>query len=96
VIKHLKKAGIIQGFWSLNPQPLDNNGPNLKNTPEGGFIRIDSYSELNNNLKNLLSDSTVFFTGVKSTKELGRIIKIADKEMSFEKKAEKFLFLIRK
>ena len=95
-VDHLKRAGIIQGFWSVNPQPLDNNGSNLKNTPEGGFIRMDSYSELNNNLKNLLSDSTVFFSGMKSMKELGRIIKIADKEMSFEKKAEKFLFLIRK
>jgi len=29
---HLFSAGIIQGFWSVNPNPLDNNSDNLKRT----------------------------------------------------------------
>lgn len=29
-VDFLKNAGIIQGFWSLNPEPLNNNGENIK------------------------------------------------------------------
>lgn len=31
-VDHLKVAGIIQGFWSVNPKPLDNDGENIKKT----------------------------------------------------------------
>jgi hypothetical protein len=36
-----------------------------------------------------------FFSSMKSKKELGKIIEIANREPNFEKKAEKFLSLIR-
>jgi len=39
---HLKVAGIIQGFWSVNPQPLDDNGKNIKKT-ENAMGSILSY-----------------------------------------------------
>lgn len=94
-VDHLCGAGIIQGFWSVNPNPLDNNGANLKCTPQNGFVRMDSYDELEKNLEGLLSKQFDFFSGMKSRKELGRIIEIANKEPTFEKKAEKFLSLIR-
>lgn len=94
-VDHLFHAGIIQGFWSVNPKPLDNNGSNLKQTPANGFIRMDSYNELKRNLDNLLSENREFFSSMKSKKELGKIIEIANKEPNFEKKAEKFLSLIR-
>jgi len=94
-VDHLKKAGIIQGFWSINPEPLDDNGENIKNTPENGFIRFDSYNELENNLYGLLSEKHTFFSSMKPKKELGKLIEIADKEKTYEEKAEKFLFLIR-
>jgi hypothetical protein len=94
-VDHLFHAGIIQGFWSVNPKPLDNNGSNLKQTPANGFIRMDSYNELKRNLDNLLSEAREFFSSMKSKKELGKIIEIANKEPAFEKKAEKFLSLIK-
>ena len=94
-VDHLYKAGIIQGFWSLNPFPLDDNDEHIKDTPAKGFIRMDSYAELEDNLKKLFSEELEFFSSMKSKKELGQIIEIADKEPTFEKKAEKFLSLIR-
>jgi len=95
-VDHLYHAGIIQGFWSVNPNPLDNNGDNLKQTPDRGFIRMDSYDELRQSLNSLLSEKSEFFSSMKSRKELGRIIEIANREPDFESKAEKFLSLIRK
>jgi hypothetical protein len=94
-VDHLYKAGIIQGFWSVNPFPLDNNRDNIKTTPERGFIRMDAYEELEINLKDLLTEELEFFSSMKSKKELGQIIEIANRESTFEKKAEKFLSLIR-
>jgi len=92
---HLYQAGIIQGFWSINPEPLDDNGGNIKQTSSNGFIRMDSYKELEKNLKNLLFEKREFFSSMKSKKELGKIIEIASREPNFEMKAEKFLSLIR-
>jgi len=42
-----------------------------------------------------LSEKRGFFSSMKSKKELGRIIEIANREANFEAKAEKFLMLIR-
>jgi hypothetical protein len=95
-VDHLFHAGIIQGIWSVNPNPLGNNGDNLKQTPDNGFVKMDSYDELEQNLENLLSEKHEFFSSMKSRMELGRIIKIANREQEFEAKAEKFLSLIRK
>ncbi len=95
-VDHLFHAGIIQGFWSVNPNPLDNNGDNLKQTPDNGFIRMDSYDELKQNLENLVSEKYEFFSSMKSRKELGKMIEIANRESEFEAKAEKFFSLIRK
>lgn len=57
---------------------------------------MDSYDELNQNLHNLLSEKGEFVSGMKSRKELGRIIEIANREPDFETKAKKFLLLIRR
>lgn len=94
-VDHLFSAGILQGFWSVNPNPLDSNGDNLKRTPKNGFIRIDSYDELKQSLNNLLSEKREFFSTMKSRKKIGEIIEIANRETGFEAKAEKFLKLIR-
>jgi len=95
-VDHLNKAGIIQGFWSVNPNPLDNNGDNLKQTPNRGFIRIDSCNVLKEELNILLSSKREYFSSMKTKNELGRIIEVANRETDFGKKAEKFLYLIRK
>lgn len=94
-VDHLLKAGIIQGFWSINPAPLDNNGENIKYSKEKGFIRVDSDIELEKILNNVLHGEKEYFSAMKTKSDLGRIIKAANSENSFEEKAEKFLSLIR-
>ena len=94
-VDFLKNAGIIQGFWSVNAQPLDKDGENIKRTKKDGFIRMDSYAELENSLEKIILETTEFFSSMKSKKELGKIIEIASRELDIEKKAEKFLSLIR-
>ena len=94
-VDFLKDSGIIQGFWSVNPKPLDNDGENIKTTEKGGFYRADNYDELESHLENLLVEPREFFSSMKSKKELGRIIEISNKEYDIEKKAQKFLELIR-
>lgn len=93
-VDHLKIAGIIQGFWSVNPNPLDNDGENIKKTNKQGFYRFDSFSELKNAFETLLSEERNYFSSMKSKKELGQIIEKANKEQAYEKKAEVFLKLI--
>lgn len=93
-VDHLKVAGIIQGFWSVNPIPLDNDGENIKETKRQGFYRFDSFNELKTYFENLLAEERNFFSSMKGKKELGQIIEIANKEQTYEKKAEVFLKLI--
>ncbi|MBI5043237.1 MAG: hypothetical protein HZC10_05290 [Nitrospirae bacterium] len=94
-VDHLKVAGIIQGFWSVNPQPLDDNGENIKKTEKQGFYRFDSLEEQRKAFNILLSEERNFFSSMKSKKELGHIIEIANREETYEKKAEVFLKLIK-
>jgi hypothetical protein len=94
-VDHLKVAGIIQGFWSVNPNPLDDNGENIKKTENQGFYRFDNIEEVKNAFNVLLSEERNFFSSMKSKKELGKIIEIASHEETYEKKAEVFLKLIK-
>ena len=95
-VDFLKKAGIIQGFYSVNPNPLDKQDKNIiKSTPERGFLRIDEINEFYDNLRNIIKEDKEFFSSMLSKKELGRLIEIASKEPTYEKKAEKFLRLLR-
>ena len=93
-VDHLKKAGIIQGFWSVNSNPLDYSD-SIKNTDEDGFVRMDTCSELENYLDNLFSDQLEFFSSMIGKSELGRIIETASQGSSYDQKAEIFLSLIR-
>jgi len=94
-VDHLKVAGIIQGFWSVNPNPLDDDGENIKKTEKQGFNRFDSFEELRSAFDVLLLEETNFFSSMKNKKELGEIIEIANREATYEKKAEIFLKLIK-
>jgi hypothetical protein len=94
-VDHLKRNGIIQGFLSINPKPLDNNGENIKSTPHKGFYRFDEYEELKQNVLNLLKEEREFFSSMQTQKKLGEIIEIANKETTYEAKAQKFLELLR-
>lgn len=94
-VDHLKRNGIIQGFLSINPKPLDNNGENIKSTLYKGFYRVDEYEELKQNTLNLLKEEREFFSSMQTQKKLGEIIEIANKETTYEAKAQKFLKLLR-
>ena len=96
-VDNLKKAGIIQGFYSVNPKPLkkDDKKSNIKSTPGCGFVRIDNYDELKNIIRNLIGEEREFFSGMITKKKLGKIIEISNGEWTPEKKAEKFLEMIR-
>jgi hypothetical protein len=94
-VDNLKNYGIIQGFWSLNPAPLDNNGENVKATKKRGFLRFDTFGDFKNELLALLKEDMMFFAGMKPKKELGKFIEVANKEDTYEKKGEKFLNLLR-
>jgi len=95
-VDFLKKAGIVQGFYSVNPNPLDKSTKNnVKSTPEKGFLRIDKIDELYSNFRHIIKEDKEFFSSMLPKKELGRIIEIANGESTYEKKAEKFLKLIR-
>ncbi len=95
-VDFLKKTGIIQGFYSVNPNPLDKQSKNnIKSTPERGFLRIDEINELYDNLRHIIKEDKEFFSSMLSKKELGKFIEIASKEPTYEKKADKFLILLR-
>lgn len=93
-VDNLKRYGIIQGFWSVNPSPV-HNGNSIKNTDSNGFYKIDNYSELKEKILELLKDERELLTIMKTKKELGRLIEIANKEQSYEAKAQKFLEMLK-
>jgi len=93
-VDHLKKAGIVQGFWSINPDPI--NGVDLlKTTKQQGFYRFDTFDELKTSVDLLLEEDLNFFSSMTTKDELGRIIEISNKEKTYEEKAELFLKLLR-
>lgn len=94
-VDHLKISGIIQGFWSVNPEPLDDDKENIKSTPFKGFYRFDNYEELSQNTIGLLKEEREYFSSMQSREKIGRIIEIANKECTYEEKAQKFLMLLR-
>lgn len=92
---HLKSAGIIQGFWSLNPFPL-NHGNTRKTTPKGDFLRIDSSAELKMHLNRLFNQNLNFFSGMENLESLGKYVELADREIDYENKGLKFLNLLKR
>jgi 5-methylcytosine-specific restriction endonuclease McrA len=92
---YLKHAGLIQGFWSLNPFPL-NHGNTRKSTPKKGFYRFDNTSQLRMHLNQLFERDLNFFSGMESPKNLGKLIEMANKEETYENKGLKFLNLLKR
>ena len=92
---YLKNAGIIQGFWSLNPFPL-NHGNTRKTSLKKGFIRFDNGNELINSLNGLCQKEFNFFSGMKNPESLGEIIEKANSEKTCTNKGLKFLNLLKR
>lgn len=92
---YLKHSGLIQGFWSLNPFPL-NHGNTRKRTPKMGFYRFDSALELRIHLNRLFKQELNFFSGMESLENIGKLIEMADRQKSYEDKGLKFLNLLKR
>jgi len=58
-------------------------------------LRFDSFGEFKEVIMQLLRKDSEFFSGMRTKSELGTIIEIANRESSYEEKAEKFIELIR-
>ena len=95
-VDHLGRSGIIQGFWSVNPKPLDSSGESVKATEGMGFYCFGDYRELPGKLAELFDEEREFFSSMRTKDELGKFIEIANRETTYEKKAEQFLALIRR
>lgn len=91
----LKNAGIIQGFWSLNPFPL-NHGNTRKRSVRRGFLRMDNVDELNMTLNQLFKQDLNFFSGMESPEKIGHLVEIANRQDTYEKKGLKFINLLKR
>lgn len=92
-VDFLKTAGVIQGFWSLNPNPTDTE--HVRQTPIKGFQTIENVEALSELTGELLNQEMNYFSSMISKPKLGEFIRIASQKHSDEAKAEKFLQLIR-
>lgn len=94
-VDHLARSGVIQGFWSVNSNPLDSNRESVKSTAGLGFRRFDTYDELIARLHELLQEEREFFSSMRTKRELGEIVEVANHQDTYHNKADKFLALIR-
>ncbi len=92
-VDFLKTSGVIQGFWSLNPEPTNSNY--IKTSPKSGFQTIIKEATILELAKELVSTDMNYFSSMFSKTDLGKLISIASKEPNDIAKAEKFLSLIR-
>lgn len=92
-VDFLKKSGVVQGFWSLNPCPTSQNY--IEQSIGLGFQTISDFQQLSNNCKELVSNEMNYFSSMLSKAKLGEIIRISSREKTDEAKAERFLTLIQ-
>ncbi len=92
-VDFLKTAGVVQGFWSLNPNPTTKDY--VIQTPNLGFQTIGNVELLQNLTGELLHQEMNYFSSMISKPKLGKFIRMANQENSDETKAEKFLQFIR-
>jgi hypothetical protein len=92
-VDFLKTSGVVQGFWSLNPNLIEKKS--TEKTLKLGFQTIFNEDQLLNNCKELIRNDMHYFSSMISKIKLGNIIQIASQEQDDIAKAEKFLNLIR-
>ena len=90
-VDFLKKAGVIQGFISIYPNPTNDF---IVNSKDNGFQTFSNYQVLSNFIKEIVNSDMNFFSSMLPKIKLGQIISIAAKEKDDMAKAEKFLSLI--
>ncbi|MEA3494682.1 MAG: hypothetical protein U9R42_01460 [Bacteroidota bacterium] len=90
-VDFLKKAGIIQSFISLYPNPTNDF---IVNTKGKGFQTFNEYQNLINYITEVVNSDMNFFSSMLPKRKLGQIITVSAKEKDDVSKAEKFLSLI--
>jgi hypothetical protein len=91
-VDFLKKAGIIQSFISLYPNPTTDF---IKNTSGKGFQTFNEYQDLTNYIIDVVTSDMNFFSSMLPKRKFGQIITVSAKEKDDISKAEKFLSLIQ-
>jgi hypothetical protein len=89
-----KRIGIMQGFISVNPQPLEGKD-SLKRTKFEGFVRWDSPDEAYTTLSSWLAQRSQFFSGYLPLEQLGKLLETASRESAPLDKARCFLEALR-
>ena len=92
-VDYLKKSGVIQGFWSLCPNPT--NSDFISSTEGKGFHTFSNQDELFAICEELVNSEMNYFSSMISKQKLGEIIRISSNEQSDIARAEKFLKLIQ-
>jgi hypothetical protein len=92
-VDFLKQSGVIQGFWSLNPNHT--SVEHIAKSLKLGFQTIENEKQLFEQCKSLVENDTNYFSSMISKSDLGKIIKISSQESNDIARAEKFLILIR-
>ncbi len=92
-VDFLKSSGVIQGFWSVNPNPTESE--HIEKTKELGFETFYNIDRLATLCKELITEDMNYFSSMVSKRKLGELIRISNEEDTDIKKAEKFLQLIR-
>ena len=88
----LKESGVIQGFWSLYPDPCDDE--QVICTEKRGFQTLSSEKDLYKLCQDMINNDLRYFSSMLPKAKIGEIIQIASKEPTNELKADKFLQLI--
>ncbi|NLL25287.1 MAG: hypothetical protein GX261_07415 [Spirochaetales bacterium] len=92
-VDFLKKSGVIQGFWSLYPNPT--TGHHIVSTSERGFQTFFDYNQVRKACNMLLDMEMYYFSTMLSRDKLGEYIRVSSAGKTNVEKAEKFLELIR-
>ena len=92
-VDNLKQAGIIQGFWSLNPKPTMSDC--IKESPNRGFMTVNKINDLYILARNLHDENMNYYPFTISKPKLGQLITNTSKETTDELKADKFIKLLR-
>lgn len=88
----LKQSGVVQGFWSLHPNPTEQE--HIKCTDKKGFLTINNTNEIYALCLNMINNDLSYFSAMLSKNTIGKIISIANLEKTNESKAKKFLSLL--
>ncbi len=93
-VDFLKKSGMIQGFWSLHPEPTEKDY--IEVTQNQGFKTFKNKKDVIKSCEELITNELNYFSSMMPTQNLGKIINLASKEPTDIERAKKFLKLINK